>query len=416
MGDHAILGLVVRMRREERVDDARPLLRGRRADRVDETAARADRARGDVENGPLARRQRCDVLGAAPPEDIGVAPDHAETGAGRVDQHGVVRPREGTFERPRGVVRRHRDPVADTEARHGLSHARKARGIEVERHDVSLRADEVGEVTGLAARRRAEVEDPGAVRGIDDPRHELRGLVLHGEGPLGEAGQGRHAAGRQGSRLDDQRLRRHAPAAGRDARVREAREQPTRLLPRPEDERRGRRVGQEPPARLDGSARRHLALDHPARVRGLDGEAIDLVHGERHVATLRRHPPQQRVREACRPGRDPLHVLHRLADRGVGRDAVELEELVGGEPESRTSFGMEGTERTSREMGEDVVEAPLPAQGAVDQLGQEGAVAGVAHGREGRLEEAIGEAAPLHPRQQSSGRPPHARGACGGRT
>src|SRR5690606_14701362 len=72
---------------------------------------------------------------------------------------------------------------------------------------------------------------------------------------------------------------------------------------------------------------------------------------------------------------------------------------------------MEGAERTLREVREDVVEAPLPAQGAVDQLGQEGTVARVGEGRQSGLEEAVGKRPPLDPREDPHGHAPYAGAA-----
>ena len=75
---------------EERIDDRLVLLRFARAGGVDQPAAGPNERRGAFEQRELSRRRDAGrSLFVPTPADVGIAPDRAKAGAGRIDQHAV---------------------------------------------------------------------------------------------------------------------------------------------------------------------------------------------------------------------------------------------------------------------------------------------------------------------------------------
>ena len=87
--------------------------------------------------------------------------------------------------------------------------------------------------------------------------------------------------------------------------------------------------------------------------------------------------PQDGVDEPGAAARVLLGELHGLADRRVGRDAVEVGELEGPEPQRRHDRGLEAVQPAPGERGDHVVERGAALDGAVGQAGREAEVARV---------------------------------------
>jgi hypothetical protein len=120
-----------------------------------------------------------------------MAPERAEAGARRVEQHRVHRP-DGFGERLGRVVREHLDAVIEPEPARLGADLLQLRRIEVDgEHRVRL-----GLVTRLASRCRAGVQHPRSLGNGGVEAHQLRGLVLHLEAALGEPHQLLHRPGR----------------------------------------------------------------------------------------------------------------------------------------------------------------------------------------------------------------------------
>lgn len=87
------------------------------------------------------------------------------------------------------------------------------------------------------------------------------------------------------------------------------------------------------------------------------------------------HPPQHGVGEA---GGTLVHglagQLHRLGDSGMITDP-HVVQLVDAQAQGVEELGLERVERAIHALGQDRVMAPLPAQGAIAQLGGEPGVA-----------------------------------------
>src|SRR5262249_59626786 len=84
-----------RRRREKRVGDRFVFLRLARAGRVNQAAARCDRLGRALQHRQLRRSERGQIVFATPPADVGIAPQRAESGTGRVDEHAVEQCGEG---------------------------------------------------------------------------------------------------------------------------------------------------------------------------------------------------------------------------------------------------------------------------------------------------------------------------------
>ena len=92
----------------------------------------------------------------------------------------------------------------------------RRRAVGVERDDLDV--GELGQMRGLAARRRAGIEHAHAVRGTKQRRGELRARVLHRERAFRESRKLRHRARRQRRRFRRRRPRSQSTPASREAR------------------------------------------------------------------------------------------------------------------------------------------------------------------------------------------------------
>ena len=99
--------------------------------------------------------------------------------------------------------------------------------------------------------------------------------------------------------------------------------------------------------------------------------------GEGQLLALGRQPTQHRVDEPA-GARDPgcPHAAYRLVHRRRDGDALGEQDLVGPQSQGRRHQGLELGEVPVQQLPEVVVDATAPAQGAVDEIGREGAVGG----------------------------------------
>ena len=135
--------------------------------------------------------------------------------------------------------------------------------------------------------------------------------------------------------------------------------------------------------------RQAVALDQIA-------ERIARRIGQRRLAALG-HAAQERVGESgdARPAAQGLAGLDRLVDRGVRRDAIQKQDLVRGHAQHDAHPRVEPRQPAVGDRLQRAVEAGLPAQDAVDQLGAERALLGRQRARaiERRRQRAVGEGA-----------------------
>ncbi len=163
----------------------RPFLGLGRADREDEHPAGRDRGQGPAEDPPLHVDQRRQVSLAASVAQLRVAAQGAQARAGRIHEHEVLRGRS----HGERVLRVRGDAAhAQTEPLGLGLHALELLPRHVQGHDVSAL---LGEVAALAPGGGADIQRRAPRRGRDQEPHELRGLVLHLEVALGEAGETR---------------------------------------------------------------------------------------------------------------------------------------------------------------------------------------------------------------------------------
>jgi hypothetical protein len=85
--------------------------------------------------------------------------------------------------------------------------------------------------------------------------------------------------------------------------------------------------------------------------------------------------PQHRVDELRAPGRLVLDQLHRFPDRGMGRHAIGVDELVQADAQRCPDDRLELLDRPARQSLDQVVERRPPLDGAVGQTHRESALA-----------------------------------------
>ena len=166
------------------VGDVGGLGAGEGAHRVDEPTARPQRPRGADDERDL----QGDELGGRrpdPPAGLGSSAQHAEPGAGRVDERPVHRGRRDRQRPAVGEDRVHR--VEAEAARRARDEAEPAR-VHVDRDDGPV-GDGLGEAGGLPAGRGGDVEHLVPGLGVDDGDDGLAGLVLGGGAPFGDRGE-----------------------------------------------------------------------------------------------------------------------------------------------------------------------------------------------------------------------------------
>ena len=119
-------------------------------------------------------------------------------------------------------------------------------------------------------------------------------------------------------------------------------------------------------------------LDQPRRVREPQrpgARVIALAQLRELGAPLGGHAPQDGVGEAAGPPAPARRQRHGVVDGGVGRDAVQEEQLERRQPQGVAHVGVGGAERRLGEGAEDGVEGSAPLDGAADQLVRQAAVA-----------------------------------------
>ena len=261
--------------------------------------------------------------------------------------------------------------------------------MHVARDHASPVLHERGEVRGLAARRRAGVDDRLARSRRQQASDQHRRLVLRGEPSLavrrltrrragGLGGRARpHAVGRAGHDAPpflEPRGRRGVHAAVGEAGRQQRRRAAQRV--QPHRGRRGRVVRLAQRARAVRAESLDPPGDEPLRVRVADG---DRVRGLTVAGGLGRrgHPPQHRVHEARGAGvADALGERDRLEARGVRGNAADEQQLVRAHPQNRANRRRQRAQRGAREAGQRPVHLGAVAQRPIRQLRRQGLLGG----------------------------------------
>src|SRR5512132_1247691 len=150
-----------------------------RADAVDEPASGAQQPRGGGRDPNLQPGEARELVLAGPPQALWAPARGADPRARRIHQDAVEPASDG---RPATVLHEQLRPNAEPvdvgsnelEARRGYIRGDRA----------SLRPDQAGEMTGLAARTGAHVQDPVARLWFQRRHDERGGLILHREPSL----------------------------------------------------------------------------------------------------------------------------------------------------------------------------------------------------------------------------------------
>src|SRR5579862_9463312 len=315
-----------------RVDDGTVLVRVERADGVDDRSARNHTLRRGPEQLELKLGQRLRA-----PAQIGPAGEHAETGARRVDERAVEPP----------LVERTDVGLDDADVRQGfLGQHTSTAGVDLDRGHLPVQQ------TGLAARRRARVEDAFAVARSDDEGGELR-RTAHRPHPPG-LDPVDHVRTRHVGRLPDRLVRVHLE---RGRRVLGAHELERELAPevtlphlcdpiRIGELERAVGKGRDEPAEAlrepphDGVRERHCSLA-PHCADELDGVVADRVCRQVGPADLvagrpercphgRIELPDRTLAELLDAEIDRADTLHGSVRDSLRKRAVSLVELVDG--------------------------------------------------------------------------------------
>src|SRR4051794_4532801 len=182
--DRQLLAQVVRLEvgvlGEKPGHDALVLARGDRARGVHERPAGAQRGGARAQDRGLGAREPLGLVGGLAPARVGAAGERAEIRARRIDQHAVV----GAGLLLGGGVGRADLDAAGAHALGGASQRRGAPRVALDGDDRAAVLDQRGEMGGLAARRRAEVEDALARPRREQARDRHRRARLRHEQPL----------------------------------------------------------------------------------------------------------------------------------------------------------------------------------------------------------------------------------------
>ncbi len=152
------------------------LLRFARARRVDEASTWRDHLSGPPEHLELNAGKRGQLGLAAPPPNVRIPAQRAQTGTRRIDEHAVKTLREGKGRQQIGL---HEVNVGRTASGHGSSEEIHSSAAHVAGDEQSLPVHARSERCRLAARRSAGVENVHTWARAGQPCHELRRLVLH---------------------------------------------------------------------------------------------------------------------------------------------------------------------------------------------------------------------------------------------
>ena len=332
----------LRVLRKKAVGDALVLLRQDGAGGVHQGSAGPHIPGGVVQNGPLEHRQGKERIGLLVP-DVRLFADDPEARAGGVHQHRV----EGSLPlRPEyPAVGGGSTDTGEAQPLRALPDALELVLVKVAGDDLSPVLHGEGGGEGLAPRRGAHVQHavagPHAGRQGQQPGRR----VLDQEFPRLEGGQRRQVAG-----VGELQAAGH-PGMGPDryAGLRQLRRQALRVGPQGIHlDRQGRRCvvcrqerlclrsqdRQEPlhqPLGMTVSNRERLCL-LPVR----DGRQTALVPGEL---------PQHRIHQAGCPGTAiGLCLLHRLVDGGAVRHLVQIQDLIGPDPQDLRQGRLEAVE------------------------------------------------------------------------
>jgi hypothetical protein len=249
-------------------------------------------------------------------------------------------------------------PIGKAQADEAFLDAREPRGVDVERQQVDVGALE--DVRGLAAGRRAGIEDAQTVVYVEERRGVLRGEVLDRERAVRKSGKLGHR-----TRLRDDQSRRSGRFGGHAGR----RELPQQLVApdeAPIDAQRKRRTRiarfEDRLPVLGMVAAR--AIDPPLRIR----PARDVARDNRaaHVVLLAQVSAQERIGERLRRGPHRFARRRHCAIDDGESGCARVIELVDGDGHQRAEQRI--GDRLSRETANDRVErAPVP-QRAVREL------------------------------------------------
>jgi hypothetical protein len=146
--------LEVRAVADDRVAGGIGLGPGEGADAVDEPPSRPQELGHAGDDRHLEPSERRQLVAPEPPQELGTAACRADPGARRVDEDAVESAVDGW---PAGVLHEH-EP-AQAEPFEGCPHEPGPGRPHVRRHDDAARRDPAGDVTGLAPRPSAGVED-----------------------------------------------------------------------------------------------------------------------------------------------------------------------------------------------------------------------------------------------------------------
>ena len=318
-----------------------------------------------TEHHALGCRQRRQIAFLPAPADIRVASKRAEPGARRIDDHRVERLRkrqrlqqialnDADIERPGGDERAtqqfHPAPAnvaGDQEA--GRVHCGGDRGR-------------------FPAWRGAGVEDAHTRPGRCQERHELRRFVLDEEPAFVSP-----ASPKRMARRDNQRVGCEAAGADRDVLRLEARDEFWRVeheAVRAQGQRRRRVVETQP--RL-GAVEAQTVVPtsgQPPRVRQRHAEIVQrggTIGGDLRLRRQRKSVAPARdgakngIHEAgCAPFAGAFRQVHRIVHHGGGRDAREMEQLIGTEPQDLHDFAIESIDGVARELDNHMIQGGSP--------------------------------------------------------
>ncbi len=385
-----------------------------RAERIDEQPARFHVSLHRRQQSRLQRGEPIDVLGRAPQLHLGMAPQRAQAGAGRVEQD-KSETLQGNVGQGQRRVGRARFDIRQTHPPGRLGDGAGLARVEVHGQHGSSRPDDLREVARLAPGRGAGVENArtGGRSGIQ--RDELRRLVLRLEEALfvsldvegGRRARGQHQrVGAVSARLRlDARLAQRLARLGKRA--------------APHAHHRGRlplvRLAQL--LRLIEPEPARPALDHPARMRRASRDVPDrigLARWRLGRRALLGKPPQHGVDEAR--GASCLQLLgqlDRLVDHRPLRHARMMEQLERAHAQRNPRRRVDFLERAIAVRRQRAIELELPAQRPVSQLGGQRRLARLEHAglAQRRVERQVGErAVVLHPQEHLRCDP--ARGRC----
>lgn len=342
--------------------------RSESADAVDENAARSELFSGLTKKFPLKSGEGFDVFGVATPASFGMSADHAEAGAGSVDEDQV----EGgkvVGEVVEGACKGG-DPISEGGSGDGFFQEFQFGRLGFRGEKSALRAGEACKVEGFSAEARAGVENAGAAGRGGKMADELAAEILDHQGPFGES-----LVDFRGGSLGPKSV------GGLFKRLESLGEGIRGVL-------KGAEVKRGTAIEGFGLGKGLIkvgSLDHPAgdpvRKRGGKAEVSDrrflFVDGAKGVSFLRfaEHGPENPVGEAGGAS-SPAAFDHvdGFVDGGVLGDSVEIDELIDGQAQGEENGEIDFVEPTADELIDDRIDGALVGEGAVDEFRGESAV------------------------------------------